>query len=138
MQTQDIVRIAEGIMADLGGGHTEAIYQNALHRQLVRLDPTCTMELVIPIIYKGDTLGTCRADIVTMTHIIELKALPRQQARVALQMRKYLRHLQEKDGKLRRGLVINFNQDTETLDWFEYPSTNPQSDDTTQEHSQDY
>ena len=119
-----IIQIADRIMGDLGAGYSESIYQNAIHRKLIKLDETCIMEKVIPVIYEGDTLGICRADIVTQTHVIEVKAARRMPSGAGKQVCKYVKHLAEADGVLRVGLVINFNQESEKIETIEF-DTNP-------------
>jgi GxxExxY protein len=66
--------IATKIMSDLGAGYSESIYQVALFNKLVKLDPATTTEKSIPVVYENEVIGTCRADIVTSEHIIEIKA----------------------------------------------------------------
>ncbi len=125
METDAILRIASKIMDDLGAGYTESIYQNALHRKLARIDSTCIMEKTIPVVYEGDTLGVCRADIVTEGHVIEIKAVRKMPPGAGKQVCKYTRHLMELDGKARKGVVINFNQEDEKIETLEFsaPST---------------
>jgi len=124
METASILQIAAKIMHDLGAGYSESIYQNALHRKLVRTDCTCVMEKNIPVVYEGDVLGTCRADIVTESHVIEVKAVRKMPSGVEKQVCKYVRHLMDLDGKARKGLVINFNQDTEQIETLESTPNN--------------
>ena len=123
MDTSTILQIASKIMKDLGAGYSESIYQNALHRKLARLDGTCIMERSIPVVYEGDTLGVCRADLVLEGHVIEVKAVRRMPAGAEKQVCKYVRHLMELDGKERKGLVINFNQETEAVESLESQDT---------------
>jgi len=128
MDTASIFQIADKIMQDLGPGYSESIYQNALHRKLARIDNTCIMEKSIPIMYEGDQLGICKADIVMDSHVLEIKAARKMPSGAYKQVGKYMRHLLELDGKIRSGLVINFNQDTEQIDTMEFPSqTTPES-----------
>jgi GxxExxY protein len=124
METASILQIAAKIMHDLGAGYSESIYQNALHRKLARTDCTCVMEKNIPVVYEGDVLGTCRADIVTESHVIEVKAVRKMPSGVEKQVCKYVRHLMDLDGKARKGLVINFNQDTEQIETLESTPNN--------------
>ena len=63
METVSIFQIADKIMQDLGAGYSESIYQTALHRKLARIDSTCVMEKIIPVVYEGDPLGICRVTI---------------------------------------------------------------------------
>jgi GxxExxY protein len=125
MDTAAILQIASKIMADLGAGYSESIYQNAMHRKLAREDGTCIMEKKIPVVYEGDTLGVCRADIVTDTHVIEIKCARRMPTGVEKQVCKYTKHLLELDGKARAGVVINFNQETEEIETLVFPAPLP-------------
>ena len=121
--TATIIQIADKIMEDLGAGYSESIYQNALHRKLVKLDETCTMEKIIPVVYDGDILGICRADLVMLTHVIEVKAVRKMPSGAGKQVCKYVKHLSEmEEGKVRVGLVINFNQESERIETIEFPA----------------
>jgi GxxExxY protein len=117
--TDHILQTATKIMKDLGAGYSETIYQNALHRKLARLDGTCVMEKSIPVVYDGEVLGICRADIVLEGHVIEVKAVRKMPSGAENQVGKYVKHLFELDGKTRKGIVINFNQDTQEIDTLE-------------------
>ena len=131
METETIRQIAAKIMKDMGAGYSESIYQNALHRKLARIDGTCVMEKIIPVVYEGDTLGVCRADIVLEGYVIEVKAVRRMPAGVEKQVCKYVKHLMDQDGKMRKGVVINFNQETEEIETSEHApeiTTTPASD----------
>jgi GxxExxY protein len=120
METETILQIAAKIMKDMGAGYSESIYQNALHRKLARIDGTCVMEKIIPVVYEGDTLGVCRADIVLEGYVIDVKAVRRMPAGVEKQVCKYVKHLMDQDGKMRKGVVINFNQETEEIETSEH------------------
>ena len=120
MSTADIKAIATQIMRDIGAGYSEDNYQQAHFNKLVKIDPAAVKERTIPIIYDGESIGTCRADIVTTHHVIEIKAMRKMQSGVRNQIRKYLVRLMHMDGISRTGLVINFNQDTEEAEFIEY------------------
>jgi GxxExxY protein len=115
--TADIQDMANRIMLDLGGGYSETIYQRALFNKLVKKDSTAVLERTIQVVYDGDVVGTCRADIVAARHVIEIKALCKMPAKVGNQIRKYMKNLFEADSSTREGLVINFNQETERVDF---------------------
>ena len=115
-KTNCIVQIATKIMEDLGAGYSESIYKNAMHRKIARIDCTCITEKNIPVLYGGDVIGVCRADIVTESHVIEVKAVRKMPTGVEKQVSKYVKHLIELDGKFRKGLVVNFNQESETIE----------------------
>lgn len=116
-------QIAMHIMRDLGAGYSESIYQHALFHQLFKIDPTARMEVSMPVMYEGEVLGTCRADIVTGGYVIEIKAvrsLTSSLKQIQNQIRKYLRHIEIAEGGGRQGIVINFNQDNEQLDFLHF------------------
>jgi GxxExxY protein len=119
-----IEAIARDLMAELGAGYVESIYRNALHKELVRLDPNAVMEQSAAIVFRGQYLGVCRADIVTTEFVIEVKALKTVPSGVEHQIRKYLKHFAEAEPLLRprTGLVLNFNQCTETVDALQFAS----------------
>ena len=111
--------LAHRIMSDLGAGYSERIYHNAFRFKLERLDPSTVSEKLIPVVYDGDVLGTCRADLVTDSFVIEVKAARTMPSGVCDQIRKYLIHLHGMDGIKRTGLVINFNQRSEVAEMVE-------------------
>jgi GxxExxY protein len=120
--------LARGIMADLGAGYSEAIYRNALWKELLTYDQRTVIEQTVPILFRGQFLGTCRADIVTTQYVIEIKALKTVLPCVGHQIKKYIKHLAEVEpDSTRTGLVINFNQQTEVIDFllFQQPITPP-------------
>jgi GxxExxY protein len=114
-----IKAMADKIMADLGAGYSECIYQNALLHKLIKLDPSASTEQTVPVVYENEVLGTCRLDIVTQDCIIEVKATRKMPSNVCHQIRKYLVNLRNQDGAARFGLVINFNQDTEAAEFID-------------------
>ena len=117
LSLQTVQALAREIMEALGGGYSEAIYQNALYRELLSRDPATVMEQSIPIMYKGQFLGLCRADLVTTDYVIEVKALRSVLPSVGNQIRKYLKHLHEMEGSTRTGLVINFNPHSDAAEF---------------------
>ena len=121
----DLQEMASRVMRDLGAGYSETIYQKALFNKIVRLDPTAVMEHTIQVIYDGEVVGTCRADIVTAQHVIEIKAVRTMPWNVGNQVRKYLKNLFDKDAIPREGLVINFNQDVERIDLLTFQAAEP-------------
>jgi GxxExxY protein len=117
--TDLIMTLARKIMDDLGAGYSECIYQNALRNKLLELDPECVKEKTIHVYYEGQLLGTVRADLVTSSHIIEVKAVKTMPSSVGHQIGKYLKNLKVEDGVEREGLVINFNQDSERCEFLQ-------------------
>jgi len=112
-----VKQIATQIMKDLGAGYSEACYQAALHNKLIKIDPSTKKEKTAPVIYEEEVIGTCRADIVTAEHIIEVKAMNTLQPKVIKQICKYMVHFYVQDQVPRSGIVINFNQDTEQIEF---------------------
>jgi hypothetical protein len=76
----------------------------------------CITEKKINVLYDGEVIGVCRADIVTMCHVIEVKAVRKMPIGVEYRVWKYAQHLVEMDGKTWKALVINFNQEYETIE----------------------
>jgi GxxExxY protein len=117
---RSILDIATEIMRELGPHHSESIYQNALHKQLLKRGLQCEKEVVIPVMYDGDLLGTCRADLVLETHVIELKRCSAKLAgRAQTQVGKYmqlLHDLQGGGGIRREGICLNFNPQTAAVE----------------------
>jgi GxxExxY protein len=94
----------------LGSTYKENIYQNALYSELNTRGLLCQTEVIVPVLFKGITVGYERADIVVyenekISYILELKS---QTASIGLkeiqQLRKYLINL-----KCDYGILINFN-----------------------------
>lgn len=126
LSANTIQTIARSIMSEMGAGYPEGIYRNALYKELIQLDPKTVMEQSVPIIFRGQYLGMCRADIVTTDFVIELKAIKTILPCVGHQIKKYLKHLAEVEPlSTRVGLVINFNQQTETVDFLLFQCSPP-------------
>ena len=125
VDTIDIHEMASRIMLDLGAGYAECVYQRALFNKIVKIDPSAAMEQTVQVVYDNETIGTWRADIVTAYHVIEIKAVGKMSPTVGNQIRKYMKHLLEKDNIPREGVVVNFNQEWERIDFhvFEPDST---------------
>lgn len=119
------------IMQGLGAGYAESIYQHALFNKISKIDPSAKMEVSIPVVYEGEIVGACRADIVTSDFVIEIKALRSSVAQSSMtqikhQIRKYLKHINESmhttdTGGMRQGAVMNFNQEHERLEFYPFP-----------------
>lgn len=117
LTTTHIKQIAAKIMADLGAGYSEVCYQTALFNRLIKIDPSTQKEKTAQVVYEGEVIGTCRADIVTSEHIIEVKATNSMPPKVIKQIRKYMVNFLASDMVSRNGIVINFNQDTEQAEF---------------------
>lgn len=120
MDTICIQEMASRVMRDLGAGYSESIYQRALYNKIVKIDTTAALEKTIQVVYDGEVVGTCRADIVTAHHVIEIKAVRIMPSKVENQIRKYVKNLYDADAMVREGVVINFNQELERVDFLTF------------------
>ena len=123
VDTFDIQEMASRIMLDLGAGYPECVYQRALYNKIAKIDPSAAMEQTVQVVYESETIGICRADIVTAHHVIEVKAVYKMSPKVGNQIRKYMKHLFEKDEVPREGVIVNFNQDVERIDFHVFEPT---------------
>ena len=104
--------LCKDVADELGKGHNEKIYQEALSIELQQQKIVHIMEQVIPIQYKGIQIGgnhSMRIDICLQTHldfIYELKAT--STSIKASELWQILRYLKTK--KYNYGAVVNFNQ----------------------------
>jgi len=103
---QDIKKMANRVFRQLGSGHTEKTYQNALLAELLDNNYTAISEYIIPIQYitsKGNmrTVSNGRVDILAekdnIAILIELKTLPYlgrlTEHKELLQIIKYINYL---------------------------------------------
>jgi len=95
--------VAQRVFADLGAGHSEVTYRNAMLVELRESAIPYESEKIVPVLYKGFAVGHVRLDIVVCGFIIELKALEKIREAEKIQLRKYLRTTQSSVGA-----VINF------------------------------
>ena len=101
-----IKELAKIVYKDLGPGFSERVYHNAME-VLLRLEgiPYET-ERIVPIVFKGHTIGNMRADlIVDQSLVVELKATKALNQIMSTQTQKYLQLL-----NLRHALLVNFPQ----------------------------
>lgn len=107
-----LAKCCQEVATELGKGHTEKVYQEALGIELARNNVFYIMEQVLPILYKGHQIGgthSIRLDICLQNYldfIYELKATqtPVKQS----ELWQVLRYLKVK--KYEYGAVVNFNQ----------------------------
>lgn len=66
---------AERVYTELGPGHSESVYQRAMCVALWQADVWSDQEVVLPVYFSGHPVGHVRLDILTETHVLELKAL---------------------------------------------------------------
>ena len=104
-QTYAIIGSAMAVHTELGCGFLEAVYQDALEKELFARQIPFVREQTIPVFYKGQPLSTpYRADFVCYGSIIvELKALKKLTEIEDAQVLHYL-----KATRLERALLFNF------------------------------
>jgi GxxExxY protein len=99
-----LTNIAHEIYKDLGPGYSESIYHRAYEVQLRENCIPYETERIVPIVFKGHTIGNIRADlIVNGTVIVELKAVRTLNDAFMHQVKNYLKHT-----GLSEGYLINF------------------------------
>jgi GxxExxY protein len=107
------------IMRTLGTGHREAVYHAALITALNKARVFHRSETVCAITYLGETVGYGKADLILDDLVVELKATTRPPAESSGQLKKYVQSLTRSEQRPFRGVVINFNQRTTKVDFFE-------------------
>lgn len=101
-------KCAQEVFNRLGSGYQETVYQKALRREFQLQNIDHQDETVLPINYKGATIGYCRSDITILPDgpILELKAISSKPSDVQLQqIINYLKITEKNEGYL-----INFPQ----------------------------
>jgi GxxExxY protein len=103
--TDQIIGCAIEVHRTLGPGLLESVYEKALCFEMKHTNLNFANQVAIPILYKGQSLGDHRLDLLVENQIIvELKAVDRLDPVFHAQVLSYLRLT----GK-RLGLLINFN-----------------------------
>jgi len=104
-QTYAIIGAAMEVHRTLGHGFLEAVYQEALARELTMRNIPFRQQVDLPVCYKGQNLDTTyRADFVCYEQVIvELKALTNLSGRDQAQVINYM-----KACGLSRALLLNF------------------------------
>ena len=124
-----LLRYAKHAMHVLGTGHSERVYHRALATSLGRTPIQFRSEVVTPIMYMGECVGTGRADLVLQGRqkgprdtaqdlAVEIKANARPPSQASGQLRKYLESLRRIEKRECAGVVLNFNQSTGAVDWY--------------------
>jgi GxxExxY protein len=103
--TDKIIKCAIEVHKNLGPGLLESIYEKAMCYELSTEDINFSNQVIIPITYKGTSLGEHRLDFLVESEVIvEFKAVDRMDPVFKAQVLSYLRLTGKK-----LGLLINFN-----------------------------
>jgi GxxExxY protein len=120
MDINEIMDIAKYVYEELGQGHTEKVYQRGVQAVLNHRRIFHTIEAPIPISILGQVIGSGRCDILVGQYALELKANASAPSRATGQLHKYLTGLNaRKDPPLYHGIVINFNQRGQGVEFLE-------------------
>ncbi len=114
MSIETIKEIANNIYIQLGCGHSERIYHNAMEVSLRKRNIQYESERIVPIVFEGHTIGNMRADLIIENNlVVELKSTRNLNQSMNNQAMNYL-----KLTGIRSGLLINFPQgDSETCEF---------------------
>jgi len=121
-QAVEILKIcALHVMQALGKDHSEAIYQRALVTALNSRGVCHRLEVPCPIMYLGECIGNGRADLVIDDLVVEIKANQKLPSAHLGQVAKYVQSLSEIEKRQFRGLVVNFNQASGSVEFVHHP-----------------
>lgn len=105
-QTRKIIRCIIQVHDALGPGYLEAIYRNALVKELRKRGLRVETEKEVVVTYDGEEVGRHRLDVlVEGSVILELKAVEELSRAHYAQLRSYLRA-----AGLHKGLLVNFSK----------------------------
>jgi GxxExxY protein len=123
-RTYDIVGAAMEVHKELGGGFLEAVYQEALERELASRQISFEAQPTVQIYYKGQPLNkNYQPDFICSGKVLlEIKALSRLSGTEEAQMINYL-----KATGLEVGLLINFG--ARSLEYKRFVHTKRSADD---------
>ena len=111
--TTTIEDTCHGIFTELGSGHRECIYQNALAIELRNEGHHVDTECVIPIMYKTHYVGNIRCDIIVDREtVIECKMISKLGEKERYQIQQYLR-----TSGLVKGYLVNFGNKLEVEEY---------------------
>lgn len=104
--TSTIIKAAHEVHRVLGFGFLEAVYGNALYKELTKAGIRCECQKAIDVFYKGDIVGHYVPDMIVEDKVIvELKAIKEFKSENEWQLLNYL-----KATRIEVGLLINFGQ----------------------------
>ena len=108
-----ILKFAQNVMKSVGPGHSESVYQCALVSLFFTCGIPAMTEVFIPYMVNGICVGMGRADILTNTYLIELKANQKENLhnveQAKLQLIKYLKAMHLQGASPRKGILLLFN-----------------------------
>jgi GxxExxY protein len=110
MDRYTINRYAHQVMEELGSGHTERVYHQAMIVYLNKLGVMHRSEVVCPYFFMDSCVGFGKADLVVGNVVVELKAQDEINFAAVQQLRKYRDALKKCEMKQYKGLLLNFNQ----------------------------
>jgi len=85
----------------LGPGYSERVYHNAMEVVLRENGVSYETERIVPIVFRGHTIGNLRADIIINRHtVVELKSVKSMNESMISQARNYLKLLNLDDAYL--------------------------------------
>lgn len=111
------------VMRALGKGHSERVYHRAMITSLNRQRVHHRSEVIAPIYFMGEVVGFGRCDIVIGDLVVEFKANMRRPSGASPQLRKYMESQRATTKRKFRGLIVNFNQRTGTVEMLFAPAT---------------
>lgn len=111
--------MALSVWAQLGAGHDEAVYRNALVVALQSKGKNARQEVSVPVEYDGYWVGAGRADIVFNNVVIELKTVSKLNDAHRAQIKAYMRGLLPKFDAM-EGVLVNFPSDDAPFPEAEY------------------
>ena len=115
LSRDEVQRIADEVVSELGSDYAETIYQEAFLAELrLRGYQDYDRERVLPVTYKKQTVGCVRADVVLRKDseeiVLEMKIGSEDDTKEKIknELRTYLRAMNVQDGKSRKGFVVTF------------------------------
>ena len=110
-----LVHVIQTVVKELGYGHREAVYQRAIVAHLAALGIPAQIEVPVPFFVQGICVGQGRIDILTKSHIIELKAThmtPTSICASRQQLQRYTAAMKAAGATPRRGIIAIFDPTT--------------------------
>lgn len=109
------------VFTELGPGLSEAVYQKALALSLRMKELKVSEEVIIPVVYEEEVVGSLRADlIVNRNHVVELKVAAKLTDAHVLQTQAYLSRMENEA----TGFLVNFGGEAAEVRKVEAPAVN--------------